>query len=97
MEIEQQIRAFDPFPGVTSSLQGAPLKLWGARVEEGSGEPGTILQVGAEGLKVACGQGVLVVTVAQKPGGRRLPLGELLRGFSVAPGARFDPPAAPGH
>lgn len=97
VEIERQIRAFDPFPGASSTLAGAPLKLWSARAEAGSGEPGTVLAADPEGLKVACGEGVLVIAVAQKPGGRRLPLGELLKGFPVGPGARFDLPAAPGH
>jgi len=96
VEIERQIRAFDPFPGATSTLAGTPLKLWSARVEAGSGEPGTVLAAAPEGLKVACGVGSLAVTVAQKPGGRRLPLGELLKGFPLAPGARFELPEASG-
>jgi methionyl-tRNA formyltransferase len=91
-DIERAIRAFDPFPGATASLAGAQLKLWGARVETGAGEPGTVLAADTGGLKVACGEGALVVTVAQKPGGRRLPVGELLKSFAVAPGNRFDMP-----
>jgi methionyl-tRNA formyltransferase len=91
-DIERAIRAFDPFPGATASLAGAQLKLWGARVETGAGEPGTVLAADTGGLKVACGEGALVVTVAQKPGGRRLPVGDLLKSFAVAPGKRFDMP-----
>jgi methionyl-tRNA formyltransferase len=92
-EIERKIRAFDPFPGATATLAGTPLKLWGARVEAGVGQPGTILAADPAGLKVACGEGVLVLTLAQKPGGRRLAVGELLKGFPVAAGDRFDMPA----
>ena len=92
-DIERAIRAFDPFPGASASLAGAPLKLWAARVEAGTGEPGTVLAADSLGLKVACGEKALVVTMAQKPGGRRLPVGELLKGFAVAPGDRFDRPA----
>jgi methionyl-tRNA formyltransferase len=90
VDIERAIRAFDPFPGATASLAGAPLKLWAARVEAGGGEPGTILAADPDGLRVACGEGVLVVTLAQKAGGRRLPVGELLKGLPLMPGARFD-------
>jgi methionyl-tRNA formyltransferase len=90
--IERAIRAFDPFPGATASLVGTPLKLWSARVEGGAGAPGTVLAADAEGLSVACGEGVLVATVAQKAGGRRLPVAELLKGFPVVPGDRFDMP-----
>jgi methionyl-tRNA formyltransferase len=96
-EIERAIRAFDPFPGATASIDGALLKLWAARVEAGSGEPGTILAADAAGLRVACGAGVLAVTVAQRPGGKRLAVGELLKGLPLLPGARLDLPAAPGH
>jgi methionyl-tRNA formyltransferase len=93
-DIERRIRAFDPFPGATASLGGTALKLWAARVEAGTGEPGTVLGADGEGLRVACGEGVLVLTLAQKAGGRRLPVGELLKGFPVAPGDRMDMPAA---
>lgn len=92
-QIERAIRAFDPFPGATASLGGTQLKLWAARVEPGAGEPGTVLAADASGLKVACGEGVLAVAMAQKAGGRRLPVAELLKGFSVASGDRFDMPA----
>jgi methionyl-tRNA formyltransferase len=92
VEIERQLRAFDPFPGAIATLAGVQLKLWAARVEPGVGEPGNVLAADAAGLKVACGEGVLVVTTTQKAGGRRLPVGELLNGLSVAPGDRFDMP-----
>lgn len=92
VEIERGIRAFDPFPGASGTVGGVALKLWSARVAPGSGEPGTILAADADGLRIACGEGVLVVTVAQKPGGRRLPVAELLKGFQVVPGSRFDLP-----
>ncbi|MDY0011931.1 MAG: methionyl-tRNA formyltransferase [Rhodocyclaceae bacterium] len=93
VEIERAIRAFNPFPVASATLAGTPLKLWEARVEVGRGEPGTVLAADGQGLRVACGEGVLVITAAQKPGGRRLPVGELLKGFPVAPGVRFDLPA----
>ena len=73
--LERQIRAFDPFPGAHTDVQGELLKLWGARevpLKRGGGI-GQIVAVGPEGLQVVCGEGsALEVTELQKPGGKRL-------------------------
>jgi methionyl-tRNA formyltransferase len=49
-----------------------------------------VLAVDADGIQVACGDGVLNLTELQKPGGKRLPAGDFLRGFALAAGSRFD-------
>ncbi len=93
--IERRIRAFDPFPGSLSSLRGETLKLWQATMVAagGSGAAGTVLDVGAAGIVVACGEGALRLTELQKPGGRRIGAADFLRGFAVTPGERFAAPA----
>lgn len=88
-EIERRMRAFDPFPGVSAQLGETPIKFWRARTEAGSGEPGSVLAAGADGIVVACGDGVLRILMLQKPGSRRMEAGEFLRGFPVNPGDRF--------
>ncbi|MFA7605594.1 MAG: methionyl-tRNA formyltransferase [Rhodocyclaceae bacterium] len=88
-EIERRMRAFDPFPGVSAQLGETPIKFWRARTEVGSGEPGSVLAAGADGIVVACGDGVLRILMLQKPGSRRMEAGEFLRGFPVNPGDRF--------
>ena len=98
--IERRIRAFDPFPGASGALEGAAIKLWRAEVKSGPRPPGAatgqILSVGDEGVTVACGDGALTLTELQRPGGKRLPAREFLRGFALRPGQRFAPPQAPG-
>ncbi len=89
LDIERAIRAFDPFPGATSSLRDTPIKLWAAEVVEGRGEPGTVLAADDGGIVVACGRGALRFSVLQRPGSRRLAVGEFLRGFAVSVGERF--------
>ena len=59
---------------------------------EGEGVPGQILQISDEGVTVACGQGALVLTELQRPGGKRLPAREFLRGFALQAGQRFELP-----
>jgi len=85
--IERRIRAFNPFPGAATVLQGESIKLWQGHVDERAGSggkaPGTVLDAGSEGIAVQCGQGVLRLTELQRAGGKRLPAADFLRGFAM--------------
>jgi len=87
--IERRIRAFDPFPGATATLDGETIKLWGARAVPGVGEPGRVQSVSGDGVDVACGEGLLRLTQLQRAGGKRLPVTDFLRGFPIKPGIAF--------
>jgi methionyl-tRNA formyltransferase len=89
--IERRLRAFDPFPGATSVVQGEAVKLWRAEcVAAPAGAPaGTVLAADDTGVRVACGQGALRLTQLQRAGGKRLAAADFLRGFALAPGQRF--------
>ena len=89
LEIERAMRAFDPFPGAVSTLRDTAVKCWKAQVVAGEGEPGRVLAVEADGIVVACGRDALRCTVLQRPGSKRLPAREFLRGFPVSVGERF--------
>lgn len=89
VEIERQIRALRPNPGARTQLRGEPVKLWRARRAAGNGPAGSVLEAGADGLRVACGDAALLVTELQRAGGTRLAAAEFLRGFSIQPGDRF--------
>jgi methionyl-tRNA formyltransferase len=80
--LERRIRAFDPFPGCTATVDGAALKIWRAAVAPGVAgtAPGTRLDVGRGRLVVACGEGALELLELQAAGGRRLPVADYLRG-----------------
>ena len=88
-EIARAVRAFNPFPGALATLDGTPIKLWRARAIDASGTPGEVLLAEGAGVIVACGEGALCVTELQKPGGKRLPAADFLRGLPIATGARF--------
>jgi methionyl-tRNA formyltransferase len=87
--IERRIRAFDPFPGVTATIEGEPVKLWRAEVVTGRAAPGEVLAADSGGLTVACGDAALRLTELQRAGGRRLAAREFLAGRPVAVGARL--------
>ena len=87
--IERRIRAFDPFPGAHTLLDGEPLKVWRARVAEGHGAPGDVLEAGGERLRVACGSGALLLEELQRPGGRRVDARAFLRAQPALAGQRL--------
>jgi len=93
--IERRIRAFDPFPGATATLNGEAIKLWGAQPMPGpGGEPGHVQSVSGAGVDVCCGEGLLRLTQLQRAGGKRLPVTDFLRGFEIKPGMVFARRAA---
>lgn len=88
-EIGRRIRAFNPFPGALATSGETPIKVWRAEPTPGSGTPGTLLKVSDDGIVVACGEAALRLTELQKPGGKRLPVADFLRGFPLQAGDRF--------
>ena len=90
LELDRQVRAFNPFPGAFSILRGEPVKIWrGLALAGGQGVPGEILSCSPDGIDVACGNGILKILELQRAGSRRLPVADFLRGLSIEPGERF--------
>lgn len=93
--LARRVRAFNPFPVCFSVLEsGERLRIWAAEalpeVKPGT-EPGTLLGADRDGLRVACGQGVLKITRLQLPGGKPLAIDAVLnaRANWLRAGARF--------
>ncbi len=83
--LERRIRAFDPFPGCTATVDGVALKVWRAAAVPGGPAgtpPGTRLDAGRGRLVLACGDGALELLELQAAGGRRLPVADFLRGLA---------------
>ncbi len=93
--LARRVRAFDPFPGATAALGGEAVKVWAAHAGPDAGgalgAPGEVLAAGSEGIRMQCGEGVLVLTELQRAGGRRLSAADFLRGFGLRAGQVFDP------
>jgi methionyl-tRNA formyltransferase len=94
--IVRRVRAFDPFPGANSPLDGETIKLWSAHVDHAATAstgaldvPGTILAVSDTGVTVAAADAAVTVTELQRPGGKRLAVADFLRGFDLKPGQAF--------
>ncbi len=83
--IARRVRAFDPWPGAFTTLDGAMLKVLAARPERGTGTPGTTLD---DALLVACGSGALRLSRMQLAGRAAMDAPAFLRGHPVPAGTR---------
>jgi methionyl-tRNA formyltransferase len=72
-DLDRQIRAFNPWPIAETRFAGDSLRLMRASVVDAAAQeaaPGTVLGIADDGLRVACGRGVLAVRELQRPGKR---------------------------
>ena len=89
VEVWRKVRAFNPHPGAVTRLGEVEVKIWRATPAAASGSPGEVLEAGAGGIVVACGEASLRVEELQRAGGRRLSPKEFLSGHTVLPGEHF--------
>jgi len=89
--LARRVRAFDPFPVACARYGDTVLKFWRAHAEDAPARqpPGTVLAADGSGLRLACGDGMLVVTELQRPGSRRMSAAEFLAGLPIAVGERL--------
>ncbi len=84
VEIDRQIRAFNPVPGAWTTWREEKLKLWASElvlVPSCLGSvPGTVVAADGDCLLIACDSSVLAITEVQKAGGKRMPVSAWLAG-----------------
>ena len=94
--LAQRVRAFDPFPGMTMLCGDEVVKVWQAHAAPlpldiaHQKAPGTLLSSHEEGLRVACGEGILCLTQLQKAGGKRQAAADFVRSFKGQLGDVFQ-------
>jgi methionyl-tRNA formyltransferase len=86
VELERQIRAYNPWPGSLALLGETVIKFLAAEVVAGEGIPGEILD---DRLTIACGEGALRPSRLQRAGKSAMSTGDFLRGFPLPPDSRF--------
>ena len=91
LELDRQVRAFNPAPIAWTELGAERLRVFAARpvAEPAEAEPGTILSAGAYGVFVATGDGQLCLQALQWAGGRVTDAEQAARGRPLL-GARFS-------
>ncbi len=85
VEIERQIRAFDPWPGAYCRYGDGQMKIWQAQCldQHSDAENGTIVGVSDEGIDICCGGSILRATEIQLPGKKRIDVKSYLRGNKI--------------
>jgi methionyl-tRNA formyltransferase len=79
-ELDRQLRAFQPWPGVEAVIDGERLRIHAARALplEHKQPPGSVLASSRAGLDIACGKGALRLLRVQRDGGRPIDIGDYL-------------------
>jgi methionyl-tRNA formyltransferase len=95
--IGRHIRAMDALPGAWTLHRGEELKLFRPLPEPDfahAAAPGTVLEVAgtdvAEGMRVACGTGAVLIREVKPAGKRRMTTAEWVRGRGINAGDRLD-------
>ena len=80
IEIDRQVRAFNPWPVAETRWNGQQLRVWQATAidEACNAAPGTIIGGGADGIRVATGAGILNMKRVQLAGRKAVSAAEYL-------------------
>lgn len=81
-QIHDHVRGMNPWPVATMELKGKRFKVYETTVvgETTDKTPGSVLELTKQGLKMACGQGVIEIRVLQAEGGKRMAAPDYFRG-----------------
>ncbi|MBO4419474.1 MAG: methionyl-tRNA formyltransferase [Oscillospiraceae bacterium] len=84
-EILARIRGLNPWPVAMASLGGTEFKIWEARLFDSAAAaaPGTPVALNKQGLVVACGNGAILITKLQAPGGKAMAAPDYFRGHPI--------------
>ncbi len=83
--LERRSRAFSPFPGLQTSLNGEVFKIRAVRLVNEQGAPGTVL-CAKKRLVIACSEGALECLKLQKAGKPVMDVEPFLQSFSISEG-----------
>ena len=86
-KLERHIRGLAPFPGAWCEIDGRRVKIHLAKVVEGHGAPGEVLD---RQLTLACGEDALQLLSVQPAGKSRMNVDDFLRGTNVPVGSKLE-------
>ena len=81
-QVHDHVRGMNPWPVATMELKGKRFKVYETNLvnETTNQAPGSVLELTKQGLKIACGQGVIEIRVLQAEGGKRMAAPDYFRG-----------------
>jgi len=87
IDVERQVRAFNPSPGAWFEHQGERIRILAALPVPGQAPPGTVTD---NALTIACGRGAILPLLVQRAGRAAMTPDELLRGFPMPEGTQLE-------
>jgi len=90
-EIDRLVRGLNPWPSAFTFYKGKQMKVWKVKPQEWNGEtePGTVLEVTKNDIKVACKKGAISILELQLEGKKRMTAHDFLLGVKVQAGDCF--------
>ena len=91
-EIYNKVRAFKPFPGTYTMYDDKKYGIeWGMFLDkEVQEKPGTLLSISKNGIEVACGKGIFVITEIKPAGKRAMAVADFINGTNLTEGILFE-------
>lgn len=92
VQIDRQIRAFNPWPVAQTKWQDQVIRIWSAECQSDTGspaQPGEICAIGEDGMAVSTGAGILLLIELQLPGKRRMRISDMLNAHKFTIGDYF--------
>ncbi len=86
VQIERQIRAYNPWPVCQFNFEDKMVRVWSAELVKENNDnatslkAGTVVAVSKQGIEVATGKGILKLTSLQFPGKKTLTVAQILQG-----------------
>ena len=87
-EIHDLVRGVNPWPSAYTTYEGKTMKVWKTKVldEVSSKEPGTIIKVDKDGIRVSTNNKVLLIEEIQMPNKKRVAVCEYIKGNKIEEG-----------
>lgn len=88
LKIKDFVRGLNPWPIAYTHYNGESMKIYKTKLLEGKYDyaPGYIIDISKEGMKVACGQGALIIEEIQFAGGKPMLVSEYIKGHELKKG-----------
>lgn len=101
-EIDQQIRAFNPWPIGQTHHNNMRIRVWQASIANGMTKKeyetdhsiGEILHISNDGVDIQTGNGVLRLEICQRDGSKPMPMVEFCNGYSLKAGDQLTSQAS---
>ena len=92
-DVYNLIRAANPAPGAWGTIKGQKVDIFDSAKVAGTGKPGEIVAIDANGMTIAAGGGAILAKRVRGADGKKIAAGDWAKAAGVGKGDTFDKPA----